>query len=269
MSPSARLWAWALCVGLGAAASAGAEPPAPPSPCDARVLGEAALREYEAGVAALKRDAREAVAPLRRALELEPGAAVVRMVLGSALAKAGQPEAAAPEYAAFVSACPQHPRAEQIRHLLADYARARAQPAAPVESPVQVTLTAPGGAASAPLASPQRALCDVKQLLRARARALPGGRAAAQGGPLRRGGADAGGDVGAGAQRGGGPTAAGHHVRAAGGGGRRGEGVCLLRRGVPGAPEGAHGAQAAGRVPTRPLRPVSSLERAPRRDGVR
>lgn len=177
MPPSARVWAWALCVGLGAAASAGAEPPATPSPCDARALGEAALREYEAGVAALKRDAREAVAPLRRALELEPGAAVVRMVLGSALAKAGQPEAAAPEYAAFVSACPQHPRAEQIRHLLADYARARAQPAAPTESPTQVTLTAPGGAASAPTASPQRALCDVKQLpAPARARYLEGER---------------------------------------------------------------------------------------------
>jgi predicted Zn-dependent protease len=161
MPPSARGWAWALCVGLGAAAPVGAEPPAPPSPCEVRALGAEALRQYEAGVAALKRDAREAVPPLRRALVLEPGAAVVRMVLGSALAKTGQPEAAAQEYAAFVAACPQHPRAEQIRHLLADYAQAHA----PVtEAPTQVTLTAPAGAAPAQAVSPQRALCDARQL---------------------------------------------------------------------------------------------------------
>lgn len=157
MPPSARVWAWALCVGLGGAAPVGAEPP--PSPCEVRALGPEALREYGAGVAALKRNAREAVAPLRRALVREPEAAVVRMVLGSALAKTGQPEAAAREYAAFVAACPQHPRAEQIRHLLADYAQAR-QPA--TEAPAQVT--APAGAASAPTVSPRRALCEPRQL---------------------------------------------------------------------------------------------------------
>jgi len=99
------------------------------------------------------------VPPLRRALVLEPGAAVVRMVLGSALAKTGQPEAAAQEYAAFVAACPQHPRAEQIRHLLADYAQARQPTTAQGEAPTQVTLTAPAGAASS-----RRALCDARQL---------------------------------------------------------------------------------------------------------
>jgi predicted Zn-dependent protease len=151
-------------VGLGAVAPAGAEPPTPPSPCEARALGPEALREYEAGLAALKRDAREAVSPLRRALALEPGAAVVRMVLGSALAKTGQREAAAQEYAAFVFACPRHPRAEQIRHLLADYTQARQPALAPAEGPSAVTLTAPGGAASAPAVSPQRALCDARQL---------------------------------------------------------------------------------------------------------
>lgn len=156
MPPSAR--GWALCVGLSAAAPVGAQPPTPPSPCDARALGAEALGPYEAGVAALKRDAREAVTPLRRALELEPGAAVVRMVLGSALAKTGQLEAAAQEYAAFVSACPQHPRAAQIRHLLADYTRARQPTAAPGEASTRVTLTAPAGGAV------PRALCEPRQL---------------------------------------------------------------------------------------------------------
>ena len=97
MPLSVRGRAWVLCVGLSAAAPAAAEPPVL---CDARALGEPVRREFEAGLAALKAEARQAVEPLRRALALEPRAAVVRMGLGSALAKTGQPEAAAREYAA-------------------------------------------------------------------------------------------------------------------------------------------------------------------------
>ncbi len=165
---SAHRWTWVLSLCVASAAwAAGGEPLAL---CDARTLGAEAQREYESGVAALKREeARQAVPPLRRALVLEPRAAVARMVLGSALAKTGQTEAAAQEYAAFVSACPEHPRTPDILRLLADYERTRGAVAAtaggtgpsaphPTEP---VTLRAPAGRASARGAE---ALCDAAQL---------------------------------------------------------------------------------------------------------
>lgn len=190
MPPSVRGWAWALCVGLGAAASARAEPPEPPL-CDARALGEEARRDFEAGLAALKRDAHEAVPPLRRALEREPRAAVVRMALGSALAKVGRSEAAASEYAAFASACPEHPRADQILRMLADYVRVRGQmlsepepapelasaPASEEVTPEQPARDAPASAPTPeevtpgqpardvePPAPAGKALCDARRL---------------------------------------------------------------------------------------------------------
>lgn len=145
-----------LSMGLCAAVPAWAEGSAL---CDVGALPEPAQREFEAGVTALKRDAHEAVPPLRHALEVEPRAAVVRMVLGSALAKVGQTEAAAQEYAAFISACPKHPRAGHILQLLSDYVRARGQAA-----PEPVTVTAPAGSATAPETPMEGALCDARQL---------------------------------------------------------------------------------------------------------
>lgn len=167
MPPSVGGWARALCVGLCAAAPARAEPPEPPL-CDARALGEEARRDFEAGLAALKRDAREAVPPLRRALEREPRAAVVRMALGSALAKVGRSEAAAGEYAAFVSACPEHPRAERILRLLADYVRARGQTASESASAAKPESAseevAPGRPARDVEPPAGKALCDARRL---------------------------------------------------------------------------------------------------------
>jgi tetratricopeptide (TPR) repeat protein len=100
------------------------------------------------------------VPPLSRALELEPRAAVVRLVLGTALATTGRTAAAAREYTAFVSACPEHPRATDILRLLGDYRRAREQSASAAEASEPVTLTAPTGKARAG----GTALCDGQQL---------------------------------------------------------------------------------------------------------
>ncbi len=163
----AHRWTCVLSLWVAGAAWAGGEPPAL---CDARTLGAEAQREVEHGMAALKREeAHQAVPPLRRALVLEPRAAVARMVLGSALARTGQMQAAAQEYAAFVSACPEHPRVPDIQRLLSDYKRAQesasvAGPATAQAAPEPVTLTAPAGRALARGAAPEEALCDAAQL---------------------------------------------------------------------------------------------------------
>ncbi|XXF78342.1 tetratricopeptide repeat protein [Myxococcaceae bacterium GXIMD 01537] len=154
--PRRAVWAGVLSMGLCAAAPARAEEPVL---CDARALGPEAQRAYESGVSALRLHADEALPALRRVLELEPRAAVARMVLGSALAKTGQTDAAAREYASFISACPEHPRAAEILRLLTDFVHSRKQAPQPSVEPEPAALSAVD--AAPPL---EGALCEPKLL---------------------------------------------------------------------------------------------------------
>jgi Flp pilus assembly protein TadD len=87
--------------------------------CDESQLPDEARAAYDEGVRLLNSGkASRAVTSFRHVLELEPRSVMAQLMLGSAYAQTNNPDEAAQAYMTFLTLCPDHPRAQEVRQLL-------------------------------------------------------------------------------------------------------------------------------------------------------
>jgi tetratricopeptide (TPR) repeat protein len=67
---------------------------------------------------------KRAVPKLQRALELDPRAGWAYLILGSAHAKLGDPQAGTRAYETYLLSCRTYPNADRVQRILTDYWRA-------------------------------------------------------------------------------------------------------------------------------------------------
>jgi tetratricopeptide (TPR) repeat protein len=124
-------------VRVGKAPKQAPAPPAIPAP-RARHVGEVidgahcglpageAGERFEHGLRLIhQKQPLEAIAELEKARALDPGAARVRLYLGTAFAQTAQLEKGAQAYADFLANCPDEPQAHEVRAILEGYEKAQ------------------------------------------------------------------------------------------------------------------------------------------------